>query len=86
MRLPSSLHGKTGLKVSIINYTDLEKFDPLKDSVIFKKGHHIIKIIEKTPEIVLNGELFGPFNPGDIVEVPDSVAVLLVGKDYAEIY
>lgn len=86
MRLPSSLHGKTGLKVSIINYIDLEKFDPLKDSVVFKKGHHIIKIIEKTPEIILNGELFGSFNPGDITEVPDSVAVLLVGKNYAEIY
>ncbi|MEM2094031.1 MAG: DNA primase small subunit PriS, partial [Candidatus Bathyarchaeia archaeon] len=38
IRLPETLHGKTGLKAIEIPLNSLEKFDPLKDSLAFRTG------------------------------------------------
>ncbi|MGQ4833314.1 MAG: DNA primase small subunit domain-containing protein [Candidatus Asgardarchaeia archaeon] len=86
MRLPTSLHGKTGFKVSLLTYNELEKFNPLKESIVFKKGAHVIKITDFVPEFILNDTVYGPFKPNEIIEVPDYVAVLLVSKELGEIY
>jgi DNA primase small subunit len=48
IRLPGSLHGKTGLNVKIIPYRDLEKYDPFQDSIAFS-GEITVRI-KKSPQ------------------------------------
>ena len=77
IRLPGSLHGKTGLKVVKITLDELKDFDPLRDAVVFPEDS--VQIITKKPvRIQMNGQNFdiseGP------QEVPTYLAVFLIGR------
>ncbi|RLE73165.1 MAG: DNA primase catalytic subunit PriS, partial [Thermoprotei archaeon] len=56
IRLPESLHGKTGMKVAVLSYHELEEFDVEKHAVVFPSEE--VKIILKNPpKKVLNIDL-----------------------------
>jgi DNA primase small subunit len=83
IRLPNSLHGKTGwLKVSF-PMGDIEKFDPLKRAIAFKKGEATI-YIEEVPEFRLGEERFGPFRKQKVV-LPMAAALFLLCKGAARV-
>lgn len=82
IRYPNSLHGKTGLKVCRISYNDLDKFDPLKDAVVFKSRS--IKIhVKEVPRIRMEDYELGPMKDA-IIEVPEALAIYLICKGVAE--
>ena len=81
IRMPDSLHGETGLLAK--RTSSLEKFDPLKDSVVFGKSPIKLKI-EKAPEIRIWDETFGPYENFE-GELPEAVAVYLICKRKAKL-
>jgi DNA primase small subunit len=57
IRVPGSLHGGTGLKVIPIKLIELQKFDPLRDAVVFSDAE--VKVnAKKAMELNLKGETF----------------------------
>ena len=82
IRLPSSLHGKTGLKVCQIDINKLEDFDPLYDAVVFSDDVVKVKLREKF-RIKMKGEEFN-LDRG-LSKVPEYLAVFLVGRGIAKI-
>ena len=60
MRLQGSMHGGTGFAArKLASVHDLEKFDPMKDAIVFKKGELKVTATTKYP-LVINGEESGP--------------------------
>jgi len=92
IRYPGSLHGATGFKVQEVGLNELEKFKPLNESnqnldpIVFKsKNVQKIEIIELfVPPTKISGETYGSFKNGDIVEVPNHIAVFLLCKGVAK--
>ncbi|TFF92120.1 MAG: hypothetical protein EU543_05825 [Promethearchaeota archaeon] len=92
IRYPGTLHGKTGFKVQELLIDELEAFNPLNetrddlDPIIFKSSEntHKIKIIERqVPQTKIKGETYGPYENGEIVEVPNHIAIFLLCKEVA---
>ena len=84
IRIPNTLHGKTGLKAAIVKYDLLDSFNPLTDAVIFKNGKITIKVHE-SPEICMLNREFGPYK-NQIVDLPIYVAIYLIGQQSAELF
>lgn len=82
IRLPTSLHGKTGFRVCPIDIDDLEDFDPLYDAVVFGDDPVIVELKEKFA-ITLKGETFN-LAKGKC-RVPEYVAVFLAGRGIAKV-
>ncbi len=83
IRIPNTLHGKTGFQVKTVQIEDLDMFNPLKEAVL--ETDESVKI--KTgiiPEIDLKGEKIGPYKFEE-VEVPLSTAVLFILKGEAKL-
>ncbi|MCS7115609.1 MAG: DNA primase small subunit PriS [Nitrososphaerota archaeon] len=83
IRLPETLHGKTGFKKTWLSTKEIEDFDPFTKATAFKKGTVILQVSD-APRFRLNGETFGPFK-NQKVELPISAAVLLICKNKAEV-
>ena len=82
IRLPGSLHGKTGLKVQKIPLDKLESFNPLNDTVVFPEKD--IKIdLSKNFEITIKKQSF-KLEPG-VQKVPLYLGVFLVGRKLANV-
>lgn len=81
IRLPSSLHGKTGLKVTRITLKDLGDFDPLRDAVILPEDS--VKIELNQPVNIKMKEDFN-LKEGE-QEIPIYLAVFLIGSKMANI-
>ncbi len=78
IRLPGSLHGKTGLKVTKVS--NIEEFNPLNDAVVF--GDDMVKIkVEKPFKIKMKEEKY-ELKKG-IVKVPEYVAVFAIARNFA---
>ena len=76
IRLPYSLHGKTGLRVEKMTRDELEGFDPLRDAVPSTLSDAPIKLkMAKRLDIKLKGERFSL--DGE-VEVPEFAALFLL--------
>jgi DNA primase small subunit len=83
IRLPETLHGKTGFKKVKFSASNVESFDPFKEAVAFKKGK--IKVfVYDAPEFRLNEETFGPYKSRK-VELSTAAALLLLCKNKAEV-
>jgi len=83
IRLPGSLHGKTGFKVVKISLDKLKDFEPLEDAVILPDN--LIKIEANKPiKINLKGEEFN-LKVGN-EELPTYLAVFLIGRKLANIF
>jgi DNA primase small subunit len=82
IRLPGSLHGKTGFKVENIRLDKLNDFDPLKDAIVL--SDEIVKVELNEPiSIQMNGEEF--HLKKDEIEIPIYLAVFLIGRKMANI-
>ncbi len=76
IRVPYSLHGKTGLVKKKINYEELDQFNPLSDAVREDEKKVRLKILY-CPEIYWYDGEYGPYRKEEAV-VPFSLAVYLV--------
>lgn len=81
MRLPETLHGKTGLRVVRIPIERLSSFDPLREAVAFKEGTLVVKV-EEAYRFRLGDATFGPYRR-ERVELPTAAAMLLLCKRVA---
>ncbi|MFX0093677.1 MAG: DNA primase small subunit domain-containing protein [Candidatus Hodarchaeota archaeon] len=84
IRIPQSLHGKTGLKVTQIPLNSLEKFDPLKEAIAFQKDHIEVFVLE-SHQFRLGNEVFGPYKQ-EIVELPTAAGIYLLCKKVAKLH
>ncbi|MEM2969881.1 MAG: DNA primase small subunit PriS [Candidatus Bathyarchaeia archaeon] len=83
IRLPNSLHGKTGWLKVPFSVSDIDSFDPLKNAVAFKKGTVTI-YVEESPKFRLGDEWFGEYKDQK-VELPMAAAIFLLCKDAAKL-
>ncbi len=84
IRLPDSLHGDTGLLGNTLpSLNALQKFDPMKESIVFK-GKTLKVKIEKAPKFSMNGEEYGPYEKA-AVELPIYAAIYLILKRAAQL-
>ncbi|MDR0508224.1 MAG: DNA primase catalytic subunit PriS, partial [Candidatus Methanoplasma sp.] len=82
IRLPGSIHGKTGLRVTPITRQQLTGFDPLRDAVPSSYSDEPVKITMKRDyEFDMRGE---HFSLSGETEVPEFAAVFLVGRRAAD--
>jgi len=82
IRLPTSLHGGSGMKVQQMELRDLHDFDPLTDAVVF--GTRDVKVDQKFPlKMPMLGSTY-ELQKG-INTVPEAVAVFLCCRGMAEI-
>ncbi|MCL2509897.1 MAG: DNA primase catalytic subunit PriS, partial [Methanomassiliicoccaceae archaeon] len=82
IRLPGSVHGKTGLRVTPITRQQLTDFDPLEDAVPSSYSDESVKITLKKPyEFKMLGQ---HFSLSGETEVPEFAAVFLVGRKAAD--
>jgi len=82
IRLPSSLHGKTGFVVKRIGFDELESFNPLAEAIPSSFGQGRIKIkMQKSIKIKLRGEKFN-LSRG-IYKVPEYTAIFLMCRGLA---
>ena len=77
IRLPDSLHGKTGFKVVKIGLDDLNDFDPLRNAVVL--ADELVKVDVCQPiSIKMKGEMFN-LEKG-VMDIPTYLAVFLIGR------
>lgn len=83
IRLPGTLHGKTGLQKVEFPIAALDDFDPFKSALAFRGGD-VTVLVSKAPEFRLGDEEFGPYR-NEKVELPSAAALLLACKKRAEV-
>lgn len=82
IRMPTSLHGGSGMRVQPLELRDLHDFDPLTDAVVF--GTRDVKVEQKYPiRMPMLGSTY-ELQKG-IITVPEAVAVFLCCRGMAEI-
>ncbi|WP_406670347.1 DNA primase catalytic subunit PriS [Methanolobus sp. ZRKC4] len=81
IRLPGSLHGKSGMKVTALKIEELEEFEPLNDAVVFSDKSVKIKVIKPFAVQMKGKDLM--VEEG-IQEVPEYAAVYLMCRGVAE--
>lgn len=85
IRLPGTLHGKTGFRVMPMNRTELDDFEPLRDAVWDGFNEQTIKIMPKADyEIKLKDEIFKIKKDG-AVELPEYAALHLICQKKCDI-
>jgi DNA primase small subunit len=84
IRLPSSLHGKTGFEVIPMSREALERFDPFTDAVPKAFGDREVRVsLEKPATVTLKGQSYA-LDPGEN-RVPEFLAVYLVCRRLAKV-
>jgi len=78
IRLPRSLHGKTGLQVVPLPVSALEKFDPLQEAIAFPEGRVDVYVAD-APAFRLGNAVYGPYRR-ERVELPMAAGVYLLCK------
>ncbi len=80
IRLPTSLHGKTGFRVVPLTIDEVRGFDPLKDAVVLPEAP--VKVtVSKAIQVRLRGQDFR-LEPGP-AEIPGFAAVFAMGRGAA---
>ncbi len=83
LRLPFSLHGKTGMMAAHIPADSLEGFDPLKEAIAFPEG--TLKIhINGAHKFRIGDTQYGPYE-GETLTLPMAAAVYLLCKRAAKL-
>ncbi|HJH32273.1 MAG TPA: DNA primase catalytic subunit PriS [Methanosarcinaceae archaeon] len=81
IRLPGSLHGGSGMRVTALSISELETFDPLNDAVVFSDDSVQLKII-KPFSVQMRGN---DFVVGEgTTELPEYAAIYLMCRGVAE--
>ncbi|VVB73149.1 DNA primase small subunit PriS [uncultured archaeon] len=81
IRMPDSIHGKTGLLAQHIPINDLAKYDWTRKAVIFNANIVELHVV-KSQRFTLMGKTFGPYE-GQLVGLPEYAAVYLLCKKAA---
>ena len=90
IRWPTSLHGKSGMKVvefplERLNPDDANAFDPLTEAVPWKMGVNDVKVRAIRSDVQYRiGESAGQLDTGEIYHVDEATATFLVLKKWAE--
>ncbi|HKJ59663.1 MAG TPA: DNA primase small subunit PriS, partial [Halobacteriales archaeon] len=83
IRLPGSLHGGSGLRVTPISLDELDDFDPLVDAVPEAfTGHEIAVRGDGGPPVEVGGQTFTV--PADVIRLPEYAGVFLMARGRAE--
>ena len=80
IRLPNSLHGKTGLKVVLIDFDDLESFDPYIDALAFGDEGVKVRLLKKV-KVKIGGERY--ILGKDKHTLPEYLAIFLMCRGVA---
>lgn len=84
IRLPSSLHGKTGLRVVSLTRREIDDFDPLRDAIPSSLGDSPVKMnIQKDVDIRLRDERFS-LREGEN-EVPEFAVLFLACRQFGTV-
>jgi DNA primase small subunit len=83
IRLPNTLHGKTGWQVQTIPLDSLPDYDPITSAIAFRSGE--VKIyVRHAPKVRIADTEYGPYTQ-EVVKVPLAVAMFLLCKKGARI-
>ncbi len=83
IRLPGSIHGKSGLRVTPLSREELTDFDPMTVAIPKEYSDDPVKITMKRDyDFNMKGQ---HFKLSSITEVPEYAAVFLIGKKLADI-
>ena len=83
IRLPNTLHGKTGWLTQNVPLDDLVDYDPFSRAIAFTEGTEKV-YIRRAPEIAIDGESYGPFEE-ESRELPLAVAMFLLCRRAARV-
>ncbi len=83
IRLPGSLHGGSGLKVTTMDSKQLENFDPMKDALAFGNNNVRIRSIVKHP--VTMGDGLAILKPESVVDMPEMAAIYFMARKWAHL-
>ncbi len=83
IRLPGSLHGGSGMRVTTLSLAELETFDPLNDAVVFSDESVQLKVI-KPFSVQMKGNDFVVEPGDDMIELPEYAAMYLMCRGAAE--
>jgi DNA primase small subunit len=79
IRMPGTLHGKTGLKV--VKVEDIESFNPLKDAIAFGEEKIRLRVLKKI-KIEIGEEKFN-FDAGETAEIPEYAGIYFLCRGFA---
>ena len=83
IRLPGSLHGGSGLKVTVMNSTKLETFDPMKEATAF--GDNLVKVRSIVNHPVTMGDNIVKLEPNSVVDLPENAAIYFMARKWAHL-
>ncbi len=83
IRLPQSLHGKTGFAKVETPIGSLSEFDPLKEAIVFREGEVKVNIVE-APKFRVGNKYYGPFTKVS-QELPTAAAIFLICRGVAQV-
>ena len=83
IRLPNTLHGKTGWQVQTIQLDSLPDYDPMTSAIAFRTGEAKI-YVRHAPKVRIGDAEYGPYIQESIT-VPLAVAIFLLCKKGARI-
>jgi len=83
IRLPNTLHGKTGWQVQTIQLDSLPDYDPMTSAIAFRSGEAKI-YVRHAPKVRIADTEYGPYTQ-ETVTVPLAVAMFLLCKKGARI-
>jgi DNA primase small subunit len=84
IRMPNTLHGKTGWQVQTIPYGKLPSYDPLMQAVI-QTGEDVKLEFRGAPKIKILGVEYGPYKEGEKAELPLEAAIFFLTKQGARV-
>ena len=84
-RIPNSIHGKTGFRALRLSLDEYELFNPFTDAVGLPSDPEIrVRVRMPIPSFRLKGEAFGPYSPGEEVQLPGYAAAFVILRGRAE--
>ena len=83
IRLPGSLHGGSGLRVTTMDSKKLETFNPMKDAIAF--GDNLVKIRSIVNHPVTMGDGLATLKPESIVDLPEMAAIYFMARNWAHL-
>ena len=82
IRMPFSLHGKTGFIVKPVPLDYFDDFEPLEDAVAFSDAREVRVRGLKDASVRIKGHEYG-FSAGEIVEMPENAAIYFICRGLA---
>jgi len=83
IRLPGTLHGKTGWLAQNVPIDELEDYDPLISAVALTDSNEKV-YVRRAPRFRMGDEFYGPYEE-ELVELPLAAAVFLLCKNAARL-